>query len=113
MSINKWDFFGGLLFTIPAVALFLSLFSQAPWAQLKWGRKAWGPAIVPISRLSRVLLLLWCGFFAATSFAGAFHYDLKSLNGIMGAILGIIFVLIIFSNIRDTRHYKSKHPPEK
>jgi hypothetical protein len=108
-SVDKSDFFTGVWLTLPAIYLFIGLFSDAPWLQPKWGRKFGRPAIVPLSRLSRLLWLLFMGIFAAASFASAFHYDINRLTWIAVPTLLIVFVLMILSGIRDGRHFKGKH----
>lgn len=107
--IDKWAFFGGFWLSLPAIYLFLGLFSDAPWLQPRWGRKFGRPAVVPLSRLSRLLWFLFIGIFAAASFASAFHYDVNGLTSIALPALTVIFVCMILSGIRDGRTFKGNH----
>ena len=113
--IDKWAFFGGFWLSLPAVYLFLGLFSDARWLQPRWGRRSrlrgliGRPAVVPLSRLSRLLWLLFIGIFAAASFASAFHYDVNSLTSIALPTLTVIFVCMILSGIRDGRNFNGNH----
>jgi len=111
-NVDGWDFFTGVWLTLPAIYLFLGLFSDARWLQPKWGRKFGRPAVVPLSRLSRLLWLIFIGILAAASFASAVHYDVNSLTWIAVPTLLIVFVLMVLSGIRDGRHFKSKHEPD-
>lgn len=111
-SIDKWGFFTGVWLALPAIYLFLGLFSDAPWLQPKWGRKFGRPAVVPLSRLSRLLWLFFIGIFAAASFASAYNYDINSLTGIALPTLAITFICMILSGIRDGRNFKGKHDPD-
>jgi hypothetical protein len=105
-SVDKLDFFTGIWLAIPCLYLFLGLFSDALWLQPKWGRKSRGSGVVPLSRLSRLLWLLFLGIFAAASFASAFHYDVNSLTWIAVPTLFVILALMILSAARDSSNFR-------
>jgi hypothetical protein len=111
-TIDKSAFFTGVWLALPVIYLFLGMFSDARWLQPTWGRKFGRPAVVPLSRLSRLLWLLFIGIFAARSFARACHYDVNRLTGIALPALMVIFVCMILSGIRDGRNFKGKHDPD-
>ena len=98
--------------TLPAVYFFLGFFSDATWLHPNWGREFSRPPFVPLSRLSRMVWLLFCGTYAAAGFASAFHYHIRGLTSHAVPLLLIFIVLLILSGIRDSRHFKSKHDPD-
>jgi len=94
--------------SLPVIYCLCSFFSDARWLQPKWGRRF----VVPLSCLSRLLLMLVFGFFAAGSFARAYHYDFHFPSGLAFPTFLTILVLFILTNIRDHRLYRSKHDPD-
>lgn len=107
--MNKGALFAGIWLTIPAIYLLFSLFFDAPWLQPKWGRKFGRPAVVPLSRVSRVLWLLLTVTFAAAAYVSAFDCDVKRFTRVGVPVLLVTFVLIILSGIRDGRRFTKNH----
>ena len=105
------DLFIGVYMTIPAIYFFVGMFSDATWLRPNWGRGFTRPSFAPLSRLSRWVWLLFCVTYAVAGFARAFHYHIRGLTSHMIPLLLIFIVLLVLSNIRDTRHFKSKHDP--
>ena len=107
-NIDKWELFDGVWMSLPVIYLLCGLVSDARWLQPKWGRRF----VVPLSRLSRLPWIAGFGLFAAESFVRAFHCDVHFPPGLVFPIFLVIFILMILSNIRDHRLYKSKHDPD-
>ena len=70
--------------------------------------KGFADGMARISRLRRVVYVLFCGLYAAVGFASAFHHSFSSPAIVLLMILlpGLSLVL----GIRDT-HFQSRHGP--
>ena len=107
-KVDTWELMSGIFMSLPVIFCLASFFSDARWLQPKWGRRF----VVPLSLLSRLLLIAVFGIIAVGSFGSAYHYDFHFPSGLAFPTFLTIFVLFILTNIRDHRLYKSKHDPD-
>ncbi len=104
--VDKAALAGGFWAGVFVIYLTLGLFSDARWLQFKWGR--WGGGAVPLSRRSRVLIILLWSSIGGACFIHAFHFHERMLDFFLTAFL-VVFILAFFSAMSDRRSFKDIH----
>ena len=110
-NLNIGSLYVGVVSSLGAVYILLGLCSDAPWLQPKWSRRS-GPAVVPLSRLSRWVWLVFSCLAAVASFANACRIDSSFFDTVIWSVLFALFLVLILLAFRDGRRYHSKHEPD-
>ncbi len=102
------------LMSLATIYYLLGLHSGIKWRQEDWERrlKRGGGAIMPLSRLRRVIAGIMCSVFAVQLFAQAFHFSTGAVTGICLSptmIISGLLLLFMLLGSRDRRQFESKH----
>jgi hypothetical protein len=110
-DMNMGSLYVGVLSSLGIIYILLGFCSAAPWLQPKWSRRS-GPAVVPLSRLSRWVWLVFSCLVAIASFANAFRVDSGFFDTVIWAVLFALFLVLILLALRDGKRLHSKHDPD-
>jgi hypothetical protein len=110
-NMNLGSLYVGVVFSLSVIYLLLGFYSDAPWLQPKWSSRL-GPAVVPLSRLSRWVWLVFSCLGSVASFANAFHVDSSFFDTVIWVVLFAIFLVLIVLAFLDHKKFHSKHDPD-
>jgi len=110
-NMNMGSLYVGVVFSLSVIYLLLGLYSDAPWLQPKWSRRL-GPAVVPLSRLSRWVWLVFSCLGSVASFANAFRVDSGSFDAAIWVVLFALFLVLILLAFLDGKRFHGKHDPD-